>query len=179
MELHGEGRIPGGPECSWTGPLSDFKEQEFHLGVLRPKRGHLGGSVMSRLVSLWLLHLATPQQHSSHPRPEKWGAQMCPIYHPGHSNTGFKGLRDSASNLSTQAPHATGAVVAESAADAEDAGALPHQHGGLRVWGAGACHTPHLEHRQRFLRPPSPPFPLSWTLALPVPASDPGTEGSS
>lgn len=48
---------------------------------------------MSRLVSLWLLHLATPQQHSSHPQPEKWGAQMCPIYHPGHSNTGNCGIQ--------------------------------------------------------------------------------------
>ena len=163
---------------SLTGPLPDFKGQESCQGVLRPKWGRLGGSLMSRLISLWLLYLAPPQQHSPHPQPEEWGAQMCPIYCPGHNNTGITGLWGSASHLCNQAPHATGAVVAESAADAEDAGALPHQHGGLRVWGAGARHTPHLEHRQRFLRPPSPPFLLSWTLSLPVPATDPSPEGS-
>lgn len=63
-----------------------------------------------------------------------------------------------------QAPHAPGAVVAEPAAHAEDAGTLPHQHGRLRVRGARACHPPHPQHRDWLLKPcprPAHPAPTS------------------
>lgn len=49
--------------------------------------------------------------------------------------------------------------MAEPATHAEDAGALPHQHGRLRVRGAGARHPPHPQHRNRLLKPRPCPAP--------------------